>query len=75
MMWPWVFVGIAVLGLIVLVCYALWLWRRASDLFFELKVLGKRTDEMATLLGEIDVARLTLVTADESDMARTADRT
>lgn len=54
MLWVLIFAGIAVAGLIVAVSYAVWLWHKASDLFSELEMLGKRADELATLLAQIE---------------------
>ena len=54
MVWVLVFGGIALGGLIMLVSYAVWLWHKASDLFSELEMLGKRADELATLLAQIE---------------------
>ncbi len=56
-MWLWVFVfgGIALAGLIMLVCYAVWLAHKTSDVFSELNVLAERTGKMMELLAQIQV--------------------
>jgi hypothetical protein len=63
--WLWVFVfgGIALAGLVMLVCYAVWLAHKTADVMSELKVLADRTGRIADLLGAIDVAQLGAVTA------------
>ncbi len=53
MVWVWVFAGIALGGLIMLVSYAVWLSHKASDLFSELEMVGKRANELADLLSQI----------------------
>jgi hypothetical protein len=54
MLWVLIFAAIAVAGLIVAVSYAVWLWHKASDLFSELEMLGRRVDELASLLGQLE---------------------
>jgi hypothetical protein len=53
--WPWIFIGIAVGGLVMLVCFAFWLLHKASDLLAELRVLAERTVQGAELLSRIQV--------------------
>ena len=53
MVWVWVFGGIALAGLVMVASYAVWLWHKASDLFSELEMLGKRATELAALLEQI----------------------
>jgi hypothetical protein len=53
MNWVLLFGLIALGGLITLVSYAVWLWHKASDLFSELEMLGKRAEELADLLSQI----------------------
>ena len=55
MIWVLVFGGIAVAGLIMLVAYAIWLAHKASDVFAEVKVLGKRADEFLQITSQIEV--------------------
>ncbi len=57
-MWAWIFGGIAVAGLIMLVMYGIWLWHKVSDLMFELKRLGKQAEEITALLGQIELDKL-----------------
>ena len=56
-MWLWVFVfgGIALAGLVMLVCYAVWLAHKTADVWSELTVLGDRTAKMADLLSQIEI--------------------
>ncbi|HET9649010.1 MAG TPA: hypothetical protein VFP34_12390 [Microlunatus sp.] len=56
-MWLWVFVfgGIALAGLIMLVCYAVWLAHKTADVYSELTVLAERTGKMMDLLAQIQV--------------------
>lgn len=65
MIWVIVFgaIAIAVVGAIVTVSYAIWLWHKASDLMSELEMVGRRAEELSDLLSRIelpspDVARL-----------------
>lgn len=57
-MWALIFGGIAVGGVIMLVMYGIWLWHKASDLMFELKRLGAQADELTSLMGQIEVGKL-----------------
>ncbi|HEY3337658.1 MAG TPA: hypothetical protein VGK18_04080 [Propionicimonas sp.] len=53
MVWVLVFGGIALAGLVMVASYAVWLWHKASDLFSELEMLGKRAEELAALLEQV----------------------
>lgn len=53
MFWVWIFGGVALLGLVVVVSYAIWLWHKASDLFSEFQMLGRRADEAAELVASL----------------------
>ncbi|GAB3760161.1 hypothetical protein [Microlunatus parietis] len=55
MPWPWIFIGIAVGGLVMLVCFGVWLAHKASDLFAELRVLAQRAGQGAELLSRIEI--------------------
>lgn len=55
MVWVWVFVGIAVLGLVVAISYAVWLAHKASDVWAEAQMLGRRGQEFADLLDQLSV--------------------
>jgi hypothetical protein len=63
-MWAWIFGGIAVAGIVMLVMYAIWLWHKASDLMSEVEWLGSQAEEIATLLGQIEFDRLDRPAAD-----------
>jgi hypothetical protein len=54
MIWVLVFGLIALAGLIMVVSYAVWLAHKASDLFSELEMLGRRAEELADLLSQIE---------------------
>ena len=56
--WVFVFGGIAVAGLVMLIAYAVWLAHKASDVMGELSVLADRGDQLAELLGQIQVPEL-----------------
>jgi len=51
--WVWVFLGIAAAGLVMLICYAVWLAHLTADVLGEVAMLGERAGELADLLGEI----------------------
>lgn len=53
MIWVIVFFGIAVAGLVTVVSYAVWLAHKASDLYGEVRMLGRRLDEAAALLDAV----------------------
>ncbi|MFT4217336.1 MAG: hypothetical protein QM619_09165 [Micropruina sp.] len=55
MMWVWIFLGIAVAGLITMASYAVWLAHKVSDLFSELQTLGKRAEELADLVSQVAI--------------------
>lgn len=54
MVWILVFALIALGGLIMVVSYAIWLWHKASDLFSEIEMLGRRAEELSALLAELE---------------------
>lgn len=53
MLWVIVFVAIALAGLIMLACYAVWLAHKTSDVWSEVSVLSERGAQLADLLGQI----------------------
>ena len=55
MVWVWIFLGIGLAGLITMASYAVWLTHKASDLFSELQMLGKRAEELADLVAQIEI--------------------
>ena len=55
MVWMLIFGGIALAGAITVVSYAVWLAHKASDLFSELQMLGKRAEELATLVSQVQL--------------------
>lgn len=54
MVWVFVFGGIALAGLIMLISYAVWLAHKAADLYSEIEMLGTRATELAQLLESIE---------------------
>jgi hypothetical protein len=56
--WVFVFGGIALVGLVMLIAYAVWLAHKASDVLGELRVLADRGDQLAGLLGQIRTPEL-----------------
>jgi len=56
--WVFVFGGIALVGLVVLIAYAVWLAHKTSDVMSELSVLADRGDQLTELLGQIRVPEL-----------------
>ncbi|MDR3069733.1 MAG: hypothetical protein LBU38_01820 [Propionibacteriaceae bacterium] len=57
MIWVWVFLGIALAGLVMLVSFAVWLAHKAADIFSELQMLGDRAAEMAELVSKLELAQ------------------
>ncbi len=58
MSWGWVMAIIAACMVAMLVGFAIWLWRLLTDIYAEVVVLGRRADEVARLLGTLDLAPL-----------------
>jgi len=54
-LWVVVFLLIALAGLVMLVCYAVWLAHKTADVLSELAVLGERGAQLAELVAEIGV--------------------
>ncbi len=55
MIWVLIFGGIALLGAVATVSYAVWLAHKASDLYSEVRMLGQRAEEAGELLARIEV--------------------
>lgn len=53
MVWVLVFGGIALAGLVMVACYAVWLAHKAADLMSEVHQLGRRAAELAGLVGQV----------------------
>jgi hypothetical protein len=51
--WVLVFGGIALVGLVMLISYAVWLAHKAADVMSELAVLADRADQLADLLSQV----------------------
>ena len=59
MVWVLVFGGIALAGLVMLVCYAVWLIHKASDVMSEVRVLLSRGDQLAAIVGQVGAPQQT----------------
>ncbi|MBO1029907.1 hypothetical protein IPV09_00980 [Tessaracoccus sp. SD287] len=55
MIWVWVFLAIAVAGLVVMVSYGVWLFHKAGDIYAEVTMLGRRAEELHALLGQLEL--------------------
>jgi hypothetical protein len=55
MVWVIVFGGIALVGVVMLISYAVWLAHKASDVWSEVDMLAVRANELAELVGQIEV--------------------
>lgn len=55
MFWVILFCAIALAGLIMVACYAVWLAHKTSDVLSEVTVLGERAGQMVDLLAQIEV--------------------
>lgn len=53
MVWVLVFGGIALAGLVMVACYAVWLAHKVADLMSEVRQLGRRAAELAGLVGQV----------------------
>ena len=53
MVWVLVFGGIALVGLVMLISYGVWLAHKAADVLSEVAVLADRADQLAALLSQI----------------------
>ena len=56
MVWVFVFAGIALAGLVLLACYALWMAHKLSDLVSEFAMVGQRVEELQDLVGQLQIA-------------------
>lgn len=57
-LWVWIFLGIALAGLVSMVGWAVWLFHKAADVYSEIQMLGRRGQELADLLGQLDLGSL-----------------
>ena len=53
MLWVVVFAAIALAGLVMVVCYGVWLVHKGSDLMSEVTVVAQRAAQLADLIGQI----------------------
>jgi hypothetical protein len=54
-LWVIVFAAIALAGLIMVVCYGVWLAHKASDVMSEVTVLAERGAQLAEVVGQISM--------------------
>jgi len=59
MLWVLVAVALAVLSLVAVECYAVWLAHKLSDVWSEVRVLTERGARLAELLGQIGAPAVT----------------
>lgn len=55
MFWVILFGAIALAGLVMVACYAVWLAHKTSDVLAEVTVLGDRAGQLVDLLAQIEV--------------------
>ena len=55
--WVLVFGGIALAGLVMVVCYAVWLAHKTADVLGEVALLGEQAGQLADLLAEVGAPR------------------
>ena len=53
MIWVFIFGGVALFGAVVIISYAVWLAHKVADLYSEVRMLGKRAEEVGELLGRL----------------------
>ena len=58
MSWGWVMAIIAVVLVAMLVGFAMWLWRLLTNIWSEVTVLGRRAEQLAEILGTLDLTPL-----------------
>lgn len=56
MVWVWILLGFVVVMLVVTVAYGFWLYRKATELWSEIAMLGKRAEELQALLEKLELA-------------------
>ena len=59
MIWAFVFAGVALAGLLMVVSYAVWLIHKASDVMGEVRMLLGHGGELVALIGGIQVPQFT----------------
>ena len=75
MVWVFVFGGIALVGLGMLVGYAVWLAHKTSDVASELSMLGDRAGELMALAAQIRVPEpaARTISYDDEDLSVSGD--
>ncbi|MGA4668203.1 hypothetical protein ACPCG0_00125 [Propionibacteriaceae bacterium Y1923] len=71
MIWVWVFLAIAVVGLVVMISYGVWLFHKAADVYSEIKMLGQRGREIQALVEQLELSPTT-TTGERATPARRA---
>jgi hypothetical protein len=67
--WVFVFGGIALAGLIMLICWIVWLAHKVGDVMSEVGVLADRTSQILDLLGQIQPPEPGSVRRADTDLA------
>jgi hypothetical protein len=62
--WVFIFAGIALAGLVMVVSYAVWLIHKAADVMGEVRVLVDRGGQLTDLIGQIQVPQFAGFTDD-----------
>ncbi len=75
MVWVIVLVVIAVLGVAMVVGYAIWLAHKASDVFGELKVVGDRLGQLSEILGRLEFPEPAFNIGDAADQDKVVPAT
>jgi hypothetical protein len=73
MLWVIIFAAIAVAGLVLLVCYGVWLAHKTADVLSEVTVLAERGGQLAELLGRIQPPATTRGLGDTRDLVAVDD--
>ena len=55
MIWVFIFAGIALAGLVMVVSYSVWLIHKAADVMGEVRVLLDRGGQLTDLIGQIQI--------------------
>ena len=74
MVWVLIFVAIALGGLVMVSCYAVWLAHKTSDVLSELAVLADRAGQFAELVAEVGVPETPSYSTDNGEAQRWAPR-
>ena len=73
-LWVLLFAAIAVGGLVMVICYAVWLAHKTSDVYSEVAVLGRQAQELAELAGQVGAPQDPRGRHRDRDLAGPGDR-